>query len=173
LHPVTPPLGRWYVTRLTEKAVGCQKMAYCHFSCLTLCTLFLVWMTEQTVKGFSFGKNRIGNRIPGRSTRQLNFRYVSTIPVSTSRFSVRCANSILMVASDAAGVEVVDPFESIRQQLPKESYDLLVSNVDPASVNAVDLVRTSLFSSVFISSHLTLCGLAAIINSRRGGAAAS
>ena len=29
----------------------------------------------------------------------------------------------------------------IINRMPKESYDLLVSNVDPSTVNAVDLVR--------------------------------
>ena len=34
----------------------------------------------------------------------------------------------------------IDPFESLRSRMPKESFDLLVSNVDPSTVSAADLV---------------------------------
>lgn len=41
------------------------------------------------------------------------------------------------------GIEKVveDPFSKIINKMPKETYDLLVLNVDPSSVNAADLVR--------------------------------
>jgi len=38
----------------------------------------------------------------------------------------------------------VDPFDAVRAQMPKESYDLLVANVDPGSVDAMDLLRSSI-----------------------------
>jgi hypothetical protein len=37
----------------------------------------------------------------------------------------------------------IDPFESLRSRMPKESFDLLVSNVDPSTVSAADLVILS------------------------------
>jgi hypothetical protein len=40
----------------------------------------------------------------------------------------------------ASTATVKDPFESLRSRMPKESFDLLVSNVDPSTVSAVDLV---------------------------------
>ena len=33
-----------------------------------------------------------------------------------------------------------DPFQALVKKMPKETYDLLVSNVDPSTVNAADLV---------------------------------
>ncbi len=42
-----------------------------------------------------------------------------------------------------AAIDIKDPFESLRSRMPKESFDLLVSNVDPSTVSAVDLVKTN------------------------------
>ena len=60
-----------------------------------------------------------------------------------SRQLTRCLPFHKLLATSAATSERTekDPFLKIINRMPKESYDLLVSNVDPSTVNAVDLVR--------------------------------
>lgn len=41
---------------------------------------------------------------------------------------------------DAATTNIVDPFDKVRDLMPLESKLLLVDNVDPGTVSAIDLV---------------------------------
>jgi hypothetical protein len=45
-----------------------------------------------------------------------------------------------------------DPFLKVISKMPKETYDLLISNVDPSTVNAADLV--SWLASVLHVHHI-------------------
>jgi hypothetical protein len=61
-----------------------------------------------------------------------------------------CRSSTIMATTDEKTES--DPFLKVISKMPKETYDLLISNVDPSTVNAADLV--SWLASVLHVHHI-------------------
>ena len=56
------------------------------------------------------------------------------------------AGSIMMADEGGAVAVEIDPFDAVRARMKKESHQLLVENVDPSTVNALDLVRQTAYA---------------------------
>lgn len=96
------------------------------------------------VKSFQLGSNFNFAQRPAPFTATIREHAVHSTfgkkPASSPSVHVSLYGILVPRMMDAATTNIVDPFDKVRDLMPLESKLLLVDNVDPGTVSAIDLV---------------------------------